>query len=204
MSLIVPPFGSVDVVVPASGIVTAFSQGAFTILQSVTNTNVPSVFSVLTAQAAGASAPFTSSAFATGGTVRIEASGGRSVSYDVGLAPAAKLDRATTHQGMVVTAVNVSATLTVPQIVGGLITSTTAAAVAMTLPLGTVMDTSGSWAIGEGCRWSIINTGAANAVTLTAAASGHTIVGATGVALSSSGEFVTLKTAAATYITYRV
>lgn len=204
MSLIVPPFGSVDVIVPAAGIVTAFSQGAFQINQQITTTNVPGVFSVMTSQPAGAAAPFTSSAFATGAVVRIDASGGREVSYDVGLAPAAKLGRSSTIQGAVVSAVNVSATLTVPQIAGGIVTSTTAAAVAMTLPTGAVMDSSGSWAIGEGCRWSIINTGAANAVTLTAAASGHTIVGAAGVALSTSGEFITLKTAAATYITYRV
>ena len=203
MSLIVPPFGSVDVVVPASGIVSAFSQGSFQILQSIVNANVPAPFTVLTNVAAGASAPFTSSAFSAGATVRIESVGGKEVSYDVGLAPSPKLGRSATIQGTVVSAVNVSATLTVPQIAGGIVTSTTAAAVAMTLPTGAVMDTSGSWAIGESCRWSIINTGAANAVTLTAAAS-HTIVGAAGVALSTSGEFVTLKTAAATYITYRV
>lgn len=204
MSLIVPPFGSVDVVVPVSGIVSAFSQGSFQILQSVVNANVPAPFTVLANVGAGSSAPYTSSAFAAGATVRIEASGGKEVSYDVGLAPAPKLNRSATIQGMVVSAVNVSATLTVPQIAGGLITSTTAAAVAMTLPTGAVMDSSGSWAIGESCRWSVVNTGAANAVTMTAAASGHTVVGATGVALSSSGEFITLKTAAATYITYRV
>ena len=204
MSLIVAPFGSVDVVVPASGIVSAFSQGSFQILQSVVNANVPAPFTVLVNVAAGASAPYSSSAFSAGATVRIEAVGGKEVSYDVGLAPAPKLGRSATIQGMVVSAVNVSATLTVPQIAGGIVTSTTAAAVAMTLPTGAVMDTSGSWAIGEACRWSIINTGAANAVTLTAAASGHTIVGAAGVALSSSGEFVTLKTAAATYVTHRV
>jgi hypothetical protein len=204
MSLVIPPFGSVDVIVPASGIVTAFSQGAFQISQQITSTNVPGLFSVLTNQPAGSSAPFTSSAFASGAVVRIEASGGRDVSYDVGLAPAAKLGRSATVQGAVVSAVNVSAALTVPQIAGGIVTSTTAAAVTMTLPTGAVMDASGSWAIGEGCRWSIINTGAANAVTLAPAASGHTIVGAAGVPLSSSGEFITLKTAAATYISYRV
>lgn len=202
MSLVVPPFGSVDVVVPATGIITAFSQGSFQILQSITNVNVPSVFSVLTAQAAGAAAPYSSSAFAGGATVRIEASGGREVSYDVGLAPAPKIGRATTAQGVVVTAVNVSATLTVPQICGGVITSTTAAAVALTLPTGTIMDTSGSWQIGEGVLWHVIATGA-NAATVTAAA-GHTVVGTAAVATATSGNFLTVRTAAATYITYRV
>lgn len=202
MSLIVPAFGSVDVVVPASGIITAFSRGAFQINQSVTNVNVPSTFTLLTNQAAGAAAPFTSSAFASGATVRIEASGGKEVSYDVGLAPATKLGRAITHQGVVVTAVNTSATLTLPQMTGGVITSTTAAAVALTLPTGAVIDAASSWQIGEGLLWHVIATGA-NPATVTAAAS-HTVVGTGAVATLTSGNFLTVKTAAATYITYRV
>lgn len=202
MSLIVPPFGSVDVVVPASGIITAFSQGAFQINQSVANVNVPSPFTLLTNQPAGAAAPFTSSAFSAGAIVRIEASGGKEVSYDVGLAPATKLGRAITHQGVVVTAVNVSATLTLPQMTGGVITSTTAAAVALTLPTGAVIDAASSWQIGEGLLWHVIATGA-NAATATASA-GHTVVGTAAVATATSGNFLTVKTAAATYITYRV
>lgn len=203
MSLIVPAFGSVDVVVPASGIITAFSRGAFQINQSVTNVNVPSTFTLLTNQAAGAAAPFTSSAFASGATVRIEASGGKEVSYDVGLAPATKLGRAITHQGVVVTAVNVGpATLTLPQMTGGVITSTTAAAVVLNLPAATVIDAASSWQIGEGLLWHVIATGA-NPATVTAAAS-HTVVGTGAVATLTSGNFLTVKTAAATYITYRV
>lgn len=202
MSLIVPPFGSVDVVVPASGIITAFSQGAFQINQSVANVNVPSPFTLLTNQPAGAAAPFTSSAFASGATVRVEASGGKEVSYDVGLAPATKLGRAITHQGVVVTAVNVSATLTLPQMTGGVITSTTAAAVALTLPTGAAIDAASSWQIGEGLLWHVIATGA-NAATVTASTS-HTVQGAAAVATATSGNFLTVKTAAATYITFRV
>ena len=203
MSLIVPPFGSVDVIVPASGIVTAFSQGAFTINQQITNTNVPGMFSVLTSQAAGAAAPYTSSAFTNGAVVRIEASGGKEVSYDVGLAPAAKLGRATTHQGSVVTAITIASTLTVPQICGGIITSTSGGTIALTLPIGSVMESSGSWQIGEGVIWSVIVLGAGGG-TVTAGASGHTVVGAGAVATGTSGHFLTLKTAASTYVSYRV
>jgi hypothetical protein len=201
MSLIVPPFGSVDVIVPASGIVTAFSQGAFQINQQLTNTNVPGVFSVLTSQAAGAAAPYTSAAFASGAVVRIEASGGKEVAYDVGASPGSKLGRVPTAQGIVAQAVNTSATLTPAQIAAGLVTSTTAAAVSATLPTGAVMDAGGSWAIGEAVIWRLSNSGP-NTLTVLAGAT-HTIVGTAAVLTLVTTTFMTLKTAAATYITYR-
>jgi len=49
----------------------------------------------------------------------------------------------------------------------------------------------------------VINTGGSNAFTVTAA-TGHTIVGAAAVAASSSGLFRTRKTAANTFVTYRI
>jgi hypothetical protein len=103
-------------------------------------------------------------------------------------------------------AVNTTAGLTVAQLQNGLITSTTAAAVAGTLPTGTVGDTAGTGlglAVNEGIYWSVVNTGATNAFTVTAAA-GHTIVGNAIVALSASGRFMTVKTAANTFVTYRI
>ena len=103
-------------------------------------------------------------------------------------------------------AINVTGGISVAQLQNGLITSTTAAAVAGTLPTGAVGDTAGTGfglAINEGAYWSVINTGAANAFTVTPAA-GHTIVGNAVVALSSSGRFFTVKTALNTFVTYRI
>jgi len=50
--------------------------------------------------------------------------------------------------------------------------------------------------------WSVIKVGA-NAFTVTAAA-GHTLVGGAVVATARSGMFRTVKTAANTFITYRI
>lgn len=103
-------------------------------------------------------------------------------------------------------AVNATATLTTTQVLNGLITSTTAAAVVGTLPTGTQLDTAGTGAglnTNEGWYWSVINTGAANTFTV-AAATGHTVVGNMVVALSASGRFFTVKTAANTFVTYRI
>jgi 3-keto-L-gulonate-6-phosphate decarboxylase len=65
------------------------------------------------------------------------------------------------------------------------------------------METAKYWSIGDSIRWNAIATGA-NAFTVTAAASGHTVVGAGAVATGTSGEFLTKKTATDTFVTYRV
>ena len=98
---------------------------------------------------------------------------------------------------------NATGTLTAALIRGGIVTSTTATVTA-TLDTGAAMDTAlPNMAIGDAFEWSAIKTGA-NTFTVTAAATGHTIVGAGAVATVTSGRFLTRKTAAATYITYRL
>jgi hypothetical protein len=101
-------------------------------------------------------------------------------------------------------AVNATSTLTIADIQAGLITSTTAAAVDMTLPTGTDMD--GGFTAGTftdmAIMWSVINTGS-NAATLLAGAD-HTIVGAAAVAAGTSGRFTSRRTAATTWVSYRV
>ena len=101
-------------------------------------------------------------------------------------------------------ALNATGTLTAALIRGGIVTSTTASAVTATLNTGAAMDTAlPNMAIGDAFEWSAIKTGA-NTFTVAAAATGHTIVGAGAVATVTSGRFLTRKTAAATYITYRL
>lgn len=98
---------------------------------------------------------------------------------------------------------NATGTLTADQLLTGIITSTTAAAVAATLPTGTLLDAAAGIAVDEAFDWSVINTGGANALTV-GAGTGHTVVGNMVVALSSSGRFRSRKTAANTFVTYRL
>jgi hypothetical protein len=103
-------------------------------------------------------------------------------------------------------AINATATLTIANILTKLVTSTTAAAVVATLPTGTLVDAGFSGdnalAVNESFDWTVINTGA-NTFTLSAGAT-HTIVGNAVVAATSSGTFRTRKTAANTFVTYRI
>ena len=99
-------------------------------------------------------------------------------------------------------------TATIAELLTGIITVTSATAVAATLPLGTLTDaglSGGNLAVGQSFDWSLINLGSSSgAVTMTAAASGHTYVGAAVVAIATSARFRTRKTAADTFVTYRL
>lgn|SRR5574340_1127565 len=102
-------------------------------------------------------------------------------------------------------ALDATGTLTAALIAGKIVTSSTAAAVTATVDTGTAMDTALAAVVpvGTGIIWSAINTGGANAFTVTAAAD-HTLVGAGAVAASTSGRFFSKRTAANTWISYRL
>jgi hypothetical protein len=143
---------------------------------------------------------FTSSTYANGATIAISGGGDSELYYSVGTA-AAVVDIMPTILP-VPTAVDVTADFTPANILGGIVTSA-AAAVTGTLPTGAIMEASGSYAIGDVIRWSVIKVGA-NAFTMAPAATGHTYIGNTTIATATSASFVTRKTAAETFVTYRV
>jgi hypothetical protein len=118
------------------------------------------------------------------------------------------------------TAMTTAATMTSAALLGGIITGThtAGATAAYTLPTGTLLEAAAPYLqIGEGFEWVLINlsTAAADSITVTAGTD-HTIVGApivisshvtTGGAITSMGcnssTWITKKTAANTFVTYR-
>ena len=115
------------------------------------------------------------------------------------------------------TAETTAVTLTIAKLLTGIITAThTAGATqAYTLPTGALTDAWPAFGIDDYFDWYLINLSAAAAdtVTVTAAATGHTIVGnpivqsahsSTGGVMGNSAGFRTVKTAAATFISYRI
>ena len=93
-------------------------------------------------------------------------------------------------------------TLTAALIGKGIVTSA-AAAVTATLDTGALMDAGfPEVAIGEGIEWSVIKIGA-NAFTL-AGSDGHTVVGTLAVATATSAHYISKRTAASTWVTYRL
>ena len=105
------------------------------------------------------------------------------------------------------TAKAASATLTIAELLTGIVTTTGTAAIALTLPTATLSD-AGIAAPAlpvNGCfDWIIVNTATSlGAVTLTAGTA-HTIVGSATVAIGTSAQLRTRKTAANTFVTYRI
>jgi len=197
MSNILPWSGTPNVIVPAAARIACYSEGNYSVVRLREYANAAPTEEVLFL---GRGA-FTSAVFATGATIVLSGGDGTPLYYSVG-ASALITERNIVVQADPV-ALNASATLTAAAIMGGLVTSTTAGTVVATLDTGAIMDAAGTFAVNDAFFWSAINTGS-NSFTVTAAASGHTVVGAGAVASATSGRFMTRKTAANTFVTYRI
>lgn len=103
-------------------------------------------------------------------------------------------------------AVNATATLTIAQLLGGLIFTTSAVAVSLTLPTGTLTDAGvvANLANDRKFEWGIINLGSAAGAITILTDTGHTFIGNATIAIGTSAQFWTRKTAANTFVTYRV
>ena len=104
-----------------------------------------------------------------------------------------------------------SNTLTATQLTGGIITSTNASAVAITLPIVVtaggvtgVNDVVSSAKTNSSFEVVIINLGSASGEVTVGVGTGWTIVGAATVAISTSARFLARKTSDTTYTLYRV
>lgn len=185
--------------IDASDVLAVFSKTPVIVLQRAGFPNYPESWNVLATVAADTE--YVSGSFAAATRIRIMA-GATSALYAAGTA--AVITERRGMRGQAAPGVlNATGTLTAAMIAAGIVTSTTAAAVTATLDTGAIMDAALQMAVGESFDWSAIATGA-NAFTVTAAASGHTLVGSGVVATTTSGAFRTRKTAADTFITYRL
>ena len=111
----------------------------------------------------------------------------------------------------VANALNATATLTVAQLRGGIITSTTASAYTFTIPTGTVLDTAGTGLAATTLptnatiQFTIKNTGATNAITV-AVATGVTNGGVAAdltIAASGTATYQLTKTGTNTFVLYK-
>lgn len=196
-SNIVYPFGTATITVPAGESIAVYTANSAVVSQVVGYPNQPSQESQLGTVSNGQTV---FGSYSAGATIIIEA-GAAQVLYEVGSAPVVLPLYASQIQAAPV-AVNATGAVSATAMLGGIVTSSTAAAVAGTIPTGTVMDAASEFSVNDSFDWSVINTGP-NTFTVTAATD-HTIVGAAAVATATSGLFRTRKTAANTFVTYRL
>lgn len=190
--------GGIEITIPATESVAIYTKDVAKVYRKLGYPNQPASYDLIGTVTDGETV---FGAYASGATIIIEA-GASPVLYNVGVSPTVTEIYASQYQGTP-NALNATGTISAVAVKGGILTSTTAAAVVATLATGTVMDSSGEFSVGDSIDWSVINTGGANAFTVTAS-TGHTVVGAGAVAASTSGMFRTRKTAANTFETYRI
>jgi copper(I)-binding protein len=107
-------------------------------------------------------------------------------------------------QATVPTNSNTAATFTVSSLLSGIRTGTPTASVSMTLPTGANMDAAfTSLQNNQSFEWSYINLATATHTVTMLANTTHTVVGNMVVQPNTSARFITRKTAANTFITYR-
>lgn len=205
MSFLVLPNGnSGDIVIPANESIAVACQGTAQVSRKLGFPNYPDQVTLIGTVINGQSVfgPYTS-----GATIIVEAVGGVTAFYEVGTAPQVQQGRlvAGVQAAPVDIADGGSMAYTPASILGGLVTATPTAGRNIQLPTGAAMDLASNFAINDFFDWSVI-TLAAFALTTTAGASGHTLVGsgATAATSGSAARFRTRKTAADTFVTYRI
>jgi len=106
-----------------------------------------------------------------------------------------------------ITTLTATATLTIAQLLTYIVQVTSATAVTLTLPTGTLTDAGvlgGGGLLNTSFQWQIINTGSASGAITMTAGTAHTYVGNATVAINTSANFRTVKTASNTFVTYRI
>ena len=190
--------GTATVTVPAGEKIAVQAYSPALVFQEVGFPNFPDSQDLLTTVE---NTTYVSSAFTNATNVIIQA-GASGAAYAVGVSPVISDSGKFQTQGAP-GVLNATGTLTAAMILSGIVTSSTAAATAATLDTGAVVDAASEFAIGDSFDWSVINTGP-SAFTVTSPDSSHTIVGTAAVATVTSAIWRTRKTAANTFISYRL
>ena len=203
MSNIIGISGNATVSVPANKSIAVFTQGEAQVSRTQGYPNYPDQTTLLGTVKNGQTVfgPYSS-----GATIVVESTGGQQVFYEVGTAPQVQQLRlnAQVQDAPTNIADGGSMVFTAASLLGGIVTATPTAGRNVQLPTGTALDAVSEFSIGDSIDWSLI-TLAAFALTITAN-TGHTIVGspATAATAGSPARFRTRKTAANTFVTYRI
>lgn len=203
--------GGVEITIPAGESIAVFTKDVAQVYRKIGYPDIPDTLNLL-GTVNNQQTVF--GAYASGATIVIEA-GAAEVLYQVGSAPVVLEEYDRQLQGAP-TAETGAATLTIAELLTGIVTMTqsTGGNVNLTLPTGALTDAGLEMSIGESFDWSVINLSAAAADTVTVAAgTGHTVVGVmvvqaahatTGGLYGNAARFRTRKTAADTFVTYRI
>lgn len=197
---LIAPQGTATVTLTANQKIAVKTLGEAQVLQVLGFPNYPDAKDLIQTVS---NTTWTSSAFASGATLVIQA-GALPVLFAAGTDPVVSDSGIWQPQGAPGT-LNASGTLTAALLLGGIVTTTaTNNPTVATLVAGATLDDASAIAIGESFDWAVINTGA-NSFDVTSPGASHTVVPSPApVAGGASASFRTRKTAADTFISYRI
>lgn len=208
------PGGTISVTLTATQKIAVWSQGIANVYRTTDYANYPDATALVGTVNNGQTVFGT---YTGGAVITIESQGGYPVLYEIGTDPVVQQWRTNASGVQGAPAAKTTAvTLTAAELLTGIVTGTHAAGAtqAYTLPTGTLMDAASTFAVDEHFDWTLINLSAAAADTITVTAGAdHTVVGTmivasahstTGALYGNAARFRTRKTAANTFVTYRL
>lgn len=203
MSNVLAPNGRATVTVPAAESIAVYTQGQVIVSRTLGFPNYPDQTTPLGTVTNGQTV---FGSYASGATIVLESNSAVPVFYEVGVSPQVQQGRlnAQVQAAPANIADGGSMLLTAADILSGIVTATPTTGRNVQLPTGANMDLGSEFAIGDSIDWSLI-TLAAFALTITVNTT-MTIVGAAATAATSgsAARFRTRKTAADTFVTYRL
>ena len=204
-SFVLPQGNSGDIIIPANESIAVACQGSAQVSRKLGYPNYPDQVTLIgTVTVSNGQTVF--GPYASGAVIVIEASGGVTAFYEVGTEPVVQQGRLNAQ--VQVTPANItdggSMGFSPANLLTGYVTATPTTGRNIQLPTGAELDLATNMAVNDSFDWTLA-TLAAFALTITVD-TGHTIIGAAATAGTSgaTARFRTRKTAADTFVSYRL
>jgi hypothetical protein len=203
MSNIVAVNGKATITIPSGESIAVFTQGQAQVSRTIGYPNCPDQTTLIGTVTNGQTV---FGSYASGATIVVESVGSQPVYYEVGTAPQVQQLRLNAQvQGDPTDIADGGAmAFTAASLLGGIVTATPSTGRSIQFPAGTAIDLASEFAVGDSFDFSLI-TLAAFALTVTVN-TGVTIVGAAATAGTAGAvaRFRMRKTAANTFVAYRI
>jgi hypothetical protein len=203
MSNILAPNGRATVTIPAADSIAVFTQGQVIVSRTLGFPNYPDVTTSIGTVTNGQTV---FGPYASGATIVLESNSAVPVLYEVGVSPQVQQQRLNAQVQAAPSNITDGAAMAFgsADMLAGIVTATPTTTRSIQLPTGASLDLVSEFAANDSIDWTLI-TLAAFALTITVN-TGHTIVGSAATAATSgaAARFRTRKTAADTFVSYRV
>ena len=203
MSNVIAVSGKATVTIPANDSIAVFTQGEAQVSQTIGFPNYPDQTTLIGTVRAGQTV---FGPYSTGAVIVVESTGSQPVFYEIGTAPQVQQGRlnAQVQDAPTNIADGGAMSFTAASLLGGIVTATPTAGRNVQLPTGAALDLVSEFMVNDSIDFSVV-TLAAFALTITVN-TGVTIVGspATAATAGSPARFRLRKTAASTFVVYRI